>query len=114
MDFCRTGCWVHPCHRTFFTCVVANVFRPFVVVFTSELGRNCFRGTIPKRGSPGTEQLFPNREPVCPKASGWPADPPVRDRIVDIPQCIRALRLPRSALQGNLPRKEAPQKVSVR
>ena len=42
-------------------------------------GHNPLKGRL-KRGSPGTEQLFPNREPVCPKASGRPADPPVRDR----------------------------------
>src|ERR1022692_4251143 len=48
-------------------------------------GHNPLKGRL-KRGSPGTEQLFPNREPVCPKASGRPADPSVKDRIVDIPQ----------------------------
>src|ERR1017187_7318644 len=48
-------------------------------------GYNPLKGRL-KRGSPGTEQLFPNREPVCPKASGRPADPSVKDRIVDIPQ----------------------------
>jgi hypothetical protein len=33
----------HPCHRTLSTCVIANVLRPFMMLFTSELGRNCFR-----------------------------------------------------------------------
>ena len=37
----------HPCYRTVSTCVIANVLRLFVTLFTSELRRNCFRDTIP-------------------------------------------------------------------
>ena len=85
LGFCRTGFCVHPCHRTSPTRVIANVLRLFVIRFTSELAAIAFGEQAPKRlakrGSHGTGKLFPNPEPVCPKASGRPADPPVRDRI---------------------------------
>jgi hypothetical protein len=66
---------------------------------------------LAKRGSPCTEQLFPNREPVCPKASGRPADPPVRDRIGGHPPVNQSLTSASELFRTTSPgKKNAPER----
>jgi len=99
----------HPRHRILSTCVIGNVFKPFVILFMPSLVAISFCAQFPKRlaqrCSPGTRQLPPNRELVCRKGSRKSADLRDRARIGEHPPSNQSLR---SASQGfcrNLPRK---------
>jgi hypothetical protein len=101
LGFCKAGVWGHPCHRTLPTCVIGNVFEPFMILFMSELAVISFRAQFPKRSVHGGLTRYktasPNRKLLCPKGLRKAADPPVRDRIGEHPPSNQSLT---SAPQG--------------
>jgi len=97
----RPGGWGHPCHHTLPTCVIGNVFEPFMILLMSELAVISFRAQFPKRSVHGGLARYktasPNRELLRSKGLRKSADPPVRDRIGEHPPSNQS---PTSASQG--------------
>jgi hypothetical protein len=83
------------------TCVIGNVFEPFMILFMSELAAISFCAQSPNRSVHGGPARYktasPDRELLCPKGLRKSADPPVRDRIGKHPPSNQSLT---SASQG--------------
>jgi hypothetical protein len=111
LDFCKVGGWGHPCHRTLSTCVIGNVFEPFMILFMSELAAISFCAQFAKRSVHGGLARYktasPNRELLCPQGSRKSADPPVRDRIGEHPPSNQSLTSASQSFGHNLPGKRS-------
>jgi hypothetical protein len=101
LGFCKTGWWGHLCHRNLSTCVIGNVFKPFVILFMPKLAALSCCAQFPKRlahgGSPGTKQL-PQTASLFVRRDRGSLQIWLEIASVNIPHRIRASRLPPRAL----------------